>query len=651
MLDMPPLRHADLPGLRMGYYEAGPADDPTPLVLLHGWPELAFCWRHQIKALRGSRAAASSRPTSAAMARRRGRSRSRTTISSTSPATSRICSIILKIDKAIIVGHDWGGIVGWGFPLRHPDRAAGVVGVNTPHLPRPPVDPIAIFRQRFGDSMYIVRFQDPAREPDRIFAENVEKLFDFMLRKPPPARGARRRRSTSISRPSSPTTIPPATRGRRSSAREEKAVFVETFRRTGFTGGINWYRNFTRNWERSAELDHTIRVPCLMISAELDAVLPPAMSAGMETLDPRSRTPSRQGQRPLDAAGVSRRGEPDHPRLARAPLSLRRNRPGWERPLIAPALRCGVRCGEFGRGGKHSHLLEGLSAARAGRHSRAARHRRARRGDAAVSTRSTARSKQRIHYLKVAAGDKKVANDDIVMGYEVEPGNYVLLEKDELDAVRLETRHTIELTQFVDAARHRPALFRAPLLSAARRRRRRGRLSRHPRRAARGAQGRRSASSRCAAAKTSSRSTPAARAWCSTPCATTARSATPTKCSRRSARQKPRADMLDMAKQLIESRSQAFDPSEFKNHYAEALRDLVKRKVASGGSSPVEDEAAPGAKVIDFMEALKRSLRAAARNAADEPSRSAARRSASRRRRSARAPQGGEGGGRSARPG
>jgi DNA end-binding protein Ku len=59
---------------------------------------------------------------------------------------------------------------------------------------------------------------------------------------------------------------------------------------------------------------------------------------------------------------------------------------------------------------------------------------------------------------------------------------------------------------------------------------------------------------------------------------------------------------------LIESRSQSFDPSSFKNHYAEALRDLVRRKVESGGAVPVEDEAAPGAKVIDFMEALKRSL-------------------------------------------
>jgi pimeloyl-ACP methyl ester carboxylesterase len=62
MLDMPPLRFADLPGLRMGYYEAGPTEDPAPLVLLHGWPELAFSWRHQIKAFAGAGIRGSLRP-------------------------------------------------------------------------------------------------------------------------------------------------------------------------------------------------------------------------------------------------------------------------------------------------------------------------------------------------------------------------------------------------------------------------------------------------------------------------------------------------------------------------------------------------------------------------------------------------------------
>ena len=67
---------------------------------------------------------------------------------------------------------------------------------------------------------------------------------------------------------------------------EEKKVFVDTFTKTGFTGGINWYRNFTRNWERSANLDFTIRVPSLMIMAENDRVLPPSAADGMEKLVP-----------------------------------------------------------------------------------------------------------------------------------------------------------------------------------------------------------------------------------------------------------------------------------------------------------------------------------------------------------------------------
>ena len=216
-------------------------------------------------------------------------------------------------------------------------------------------------------------------------------------------------------------------------------------------------------------------------------------------------------------------------------------------------------------------------------------------------------SKQRIRYLKVGAGDRKVANEDIVMGYEVEPGNYVLLEKDELDAVRLETRHTIELTQFVDACDIDPIYFERPyyilpdgdvaeegytVIHDALRKARKvgvGQLT---------LRGRENLVALYAGGaglvldtlRYDSEIRDADEVFSSL------------------GRQKPRADMLDMAAQLIESRSQPFNPSEFKNHYAEALRDLVKRKAASGGSVPVESETAPGAKVIDFMEALRRSL-------------------------------------------
>jgi non-specific protein-tyrosine kinase len=203
----------------------------------------------------------------------------------------------LKIDKAIFVGHDWGGFVVWQMPLRHLNRVAGVVGVNTPHWGRSPADPIELMRKRFGDSMYIVQFQDPAREPDRIFGSRVEQTFDVFMRKPPPRKEGDSGAPPVAGIGASPTTnlafpqIVAAYDARHDTrtpilSAEEKQVFVDTFTKTGFTGGINWYRNFSRNWQRSADIDHTVKVPSLMIMAENDAVLPPSAADGMEKLVP-----------------------------------------------------------------------------------------------------------------------------------------------------------------------------------------------------------------------------------------------------------------------------------------------------------------------------------------------------------------------------
>ena len=160
MIEMPPLQFAEVNGIRMGYYEAGPKSDKPPIVLCHGWPELAFSWRHQIKALseagirviapdqRGYGATDRPEPVEAY---------------DMEHLTGDLVGLLdhLKIDKAIFVGHDWGGFIVWQMPLRHIDRVAGVIGVNTPHYGRLPADPIELFRKRFGDSMYIVQFQDP----------------------------------------------------------------------------------------------------------------------------------------------------------------------------------------------------------------------------------------------------------------------------------------------------------------------------------------------------------------------------------------------------------------------------------------------------------------------------------------------------------
>ncbi|MDH4017151.1 MAG: alpha/beta hydrolase, partial [Actinomycetota bacterium] len=66
---------------------------------------------------------------------------------------------------------------------------------------------------------------------------------------------------------------------------DEIAVYVEAFERSGFRGGVSWYRNFDRNWERHPQIGvEKIDVPTLMVTAEWDAALPPTMAAGMPAL-------------------------------------------------------------------------------------------------------------------------------------------------------------------------------------------------------------------------------------------------------------------------------------------------------------------------------------------------------------------------------
>jgi pimeloyl-ACP methyl ester carboxylesterase len=304
MIEMPPLQFARTNGIRMGFYEAGPQTDAPPLILCHGWPEIAFSWRYQIKALSeaGIRVIAPDQRGYGATDRPEA-----VEAYDLEHLTGDLVGLLdhLKIDKAIFVGHDWGGFVVWQMALRHRDRVAGVVGVNTPHHNRAPADPIELMRKRFGEQMYIIQFQDPAREPDRIFNSRVEQTFDAFMRKPLP----RKETSKQTSKETAPAEAPTAGVGASSKTNlafpqmiaaydakldprqmilspEEKKVFVDTFTRTGFTGGINWYRNWTRNWRQVEGIDHTVRVPALMIMAENDAVLPPSAADGMEKIVP-----------------------------------------------------------------------------------------------------------------------------------------------------------------------------------------------------------------------------------------------------------------------------------------------------------------------------------------------------------------------------
>lgn len=283
---MPPVKYAPVNGIQMAYYEVGPRKG-VPLILCHGFPELAFSWRHQLKACEAAGVWAiapdqrgyglTSRPEAV-------------TDYDMEHLTGDLVGLLdhLGVEKAVFCGHDWGGIVVWQMPLMHPDRCAGVIGLNTPFMRRAPMDPIALMRMAMGEDMYVVWFQKPA-EADAALAADVDKTMRFFMRRPDPAAAAAALAAAQAGEApkfafgQALEDWDKSDQSLQLLTPDELAAFVETFERTGFTGGINWYRNFTRNWERSADLPTRIDgIPCLMIMAENDVVLSPAMADGME---------------------------------------------------------------------------------------------------------------------------------------------------------------------------------------------------------------------------------------------------------------------------------------------------------------------------------------------------------------------------------
>jgi pimeloyl-ACP methyl ester carboxylesterase len=275
-------------GIDLALYQSGPEDSTLPpLVFAHGFPELAFSWRHQLAGLgaAGFRCLAPDQ---------RGYGRSARPQAVEAYDMENLCADLVGlldakgIEKAIFVGHDWGGMIAWAMPLRHPDRVAGVIGLNTPYTKRPDIDPIELYKQRFGPDMYIVRFQEPG-VIDAIFDQDVKKTMQYFMRGPdisPTAFQARPAERRNLALQEALKRFKPENDTQQFLAEDELAYFTDRFSHTGFTGGINWYRNFTRNWERGGRFVDHVPHPALMIMAEMDVVLPPSAANGMEKYVP-----------------------------------------------------------------------------------------------------------------------------------------------------------------------------------------------------------------------------------------------------------------------------------------------------------------------------------------------------------------------------
>ena len=284
-IGLPEPRFIQTNGIRMAVYEDG---DGFPIVFCHGFPELAYSWRSQIDALSlaGFHAIAPDQ---------RGYGLTDIPESVDAYDIHTLCADLVglldvyRIKRAVFCGHDWGGMIVWMMPRLHPDRVAGVIGINTPHLPRPPMQTTQLLEHVYSKDQYIVEFQR-SDQSDKLFAQDVRKTFHFMYsRKLWDMEGFMKEPEDSPWRNLELIKLLQAydhTDDHLLVPEEELAFFVETFEKTGFTGGINWYRNMDKNWETTAHLDDMINVPCLYVGADNDIVLQPSMMDGAEQYIP-----------------------------------------------------------------------------------------------------------------------------------------------------------------------------------------------------------------------------------------------------------------------------------------------------------------------------------------------------------------------------
>ncbi len=290
----PAARRVDLPaqqgpggGLALSVHEAG---EGPAVVLCHGFPELAYSWRHQMAPLAeaGFRAIAPDARGYGASDRPEG-----VAAYDIHHLTGDLVALLdaLGIEKAVFCGHDWGGFVVWAMPVLHPERTAGVIGVNTPYTPRSPVAPTAMMRTLVGgkdERMYILWFQEPG-VAEGVLDPQARLVFQKLMRKAEdPAQTAARMLGDDGQLDMNPfRKLETLEDGEPLLTKNELDVFVRTFERTGFGGGIHWYRNFDRNWETAPDIGVAkIEVPCLMVTAAWDGALRPEMAAGMPSLIP-----------------------------------------------------------------------------------------------------------------------------------------------------------------------------------------------------------------------------------------------------------------------------------------------------------------------------------------------------------------------------
>jgi pimeloyl-ACP methyl ester carboxylesterase len=252
-------------GVELEVFEAGRHNAGKPIVLCHGWPEHAYSWRHQVPALVDA-------GYHVLVPNQRGYGGSSSPTDVAAYDIEHLSGDLVGLldhygyDDATFVGHDWGAFVVWGLTLLHPDRVNKVVNLSLPYQERGDVPWIESMEAFLGGDFYFVHFNRQPGVADAVFDENPAQFLRNLYRKnEPPREPAPGMALINLARTQTPLGEPVM-------SDDELAVFVAAFESSGFTGGINWYRNLDRNWRRLADVDPVIHQPALMIYGDQDLV-------------------------------------------------------------------------------------------------------------------------------------------------------------------------------------------------------------------------------------------------------------------------------------------------------------------------------------------------------------------------------------------
>uniref|UniRef100_A0A8C6RZG8 Bifunctional epoxide hydrolase 2 n=1 Tax=Nannospalax galili TaxID=1026970 RepID=A0A8C6RZG8_NANGA len=229
------------PGIHLHFVEmgSGPA-----VCLCHGFPESWFSWRYQIPAL----AQAGFRVLAMDM---KGYGDSSSPPEIEEYAMEVLCKEMITflnkmgIPQAVFIGHDWAGVLVWNMALFYPERVRAVASVNTPFMPpNPKVHPMEVIKSipTFNYQLY---FQEPGVAEAEL-EKNLSRTFKSLFRASDEGLVAVHKVTEMggllVNTPEDPGLSKIATE-------EEIEFYVQQFKKSGFRGPLNWYRNMERNWK------------------------------------------------------------------------------------------------------------------------------------------------------------------------------------------------------------------------------------------------------------------------------------------------------------------------------------------------------------------------------------------------------------------